>query len=317
MYTYVVYGLGMSSELRLPELVPSDLPADVWIRLAPGEMSAVQMDDDVRLVTGRPQECTLSWRDIGTFVVRHGREIVIDPASGVEEGALRPFVLGSCLGVLLLQRGLMVFHASVVSLDSIAVAFLARKGYGKSTLAAALHARGHDLVADDIVVLDREDDGLIVRPGYPQLKLWPDSVSVLGQDPNVLATIHPHIDKRAWRLTDGFSDEPLPLGCIYVLGGGDELCINPLSTKQALMHVLPHWYGAMFDGDLLGTFGLASHFGECTDLVKAVPAYAFQRPLDLSLLDESARMVERHFAGLAAGAGLLSASHEPGTESQC
>ena len=98
----------------------------------------------------------------------------------------------------------------------------------------------------------------------------------------------------------------MPLGCIYVLAGGPEPYIKPLSTKEALLHVLPHWYGALFDGELLDTFGLDTHFRECADLVKAVPAYVVERPADIDLLGDSVRMVECHFMDLAV-------AREPGT----
>src|SRR3989454_2089338 len=51
------------------------------------------------------------------FRSREGREIVVEPAPGVDAGTLRLFLLGPVRAVLLHQRGFLVLHASAVVLD--------------------------------------------------------------------------------------------------------------------------------------------------------------------------------------------------------
>ena len=81
----------------------------------------------------------LEYPGAATFLIRGGREIVIDAAPGVEQRLIRLFLLGPALALLLHQRRFLVLHASAVMIDGAAVAFVAEKGMGKSTLAAALH----------------------------------------------------------------------------------------------------------------------------------------------------------------------------------
>jgi hypothetical protein len=293
-HSYYAYGLGIHSALPLPELVSTEARPDIVVHFGKAERPQTEIGGAARLVWGTAQEVHLVWRDVGAFVVRDGREIVVDPLPGVEERVLRLAILGPSLGVLLLQRGLPVFHASVVGLSSGAVAFLAPKGHGKSTMAAALHMRGHDLVADDIMVVDSDRDQLMARPGFPQFKLWPESAQAIGQDPESLPIVYPGLEKRARRLSNGFSQEPQPLQSIYVLGIGEEIEIVPLPPKDALLHILPHWYGAMFDGELLRVFGLGNHFRECTRLVDRVPIYLLKRPPSLDMLPDVAGAVEKH-----------------------
>ena len=293
-YSYYAYGLGIHSAVHLPELVTSETQADIVVHFGQAERSPTEMDGAVRRVWGTAQEVHLEWRDAGAFVVRDGREIIVDPFPGIEERVLRLCILGSCLGVLLLQRGLPVFHASVVGLSSGAVAFLAPKGYGKSTMAAALHLRGHDLVADDLMVVDSDRDYMRARPGFPQLKLWPEAAQATGQDPESLPRLCPGLEKRASRVSHGFSQTPVRLQGIYVLGIGKEIEIVPLSPKDALLHILPHWYGAMFDGELLQVFGPGHHFRECMRVVNRVPIYLLKRPSSLDMLPDVAQAVEKH-----------------------
>jgi hypothetical protein len=295
--------LGIHSALHLPELVSGEQEAEIVVRFGQAERSRIESGEAARLVWGTAQEVHLAWRGVGAFVVRDGREIIVDPLPGVEERVLRLCVLGSCLGVVLLQRGLTVFHSSVVGLPCGAIAFLALKGHGKSSMAAALHARGHRMVADDIMVIDDaaavdgDEDRLLVRPGFPQFKLWPKAAQAIGQDPESLPVLHPTIDKRAYRVSQSFLPRPLPLQAVYVLGIDHEIEIALLTHQNALMCVLPHWYGAMFDRELLRVFGLDTHFAAAMRLVKGVPIYLLKRPPALELLPEVARRVEEHALG--------------------
>ena len=209
---------------------------------------------------------------------------------------LRSLILGPALGVALFQRGLLVFHASVVSFAHGAVAFLAFKGQGKSTLASILHRRGHDLLTDDILALDVQGDHLIARPGFPLLKLWADTIQAMGEDPESYPLLHPSVDKRMRHVSRGFARHPMELACVYVLGDGQEIEIVPLEGKEALLNVLPHWYGALFDGDLLEVFGLGNHLRQCARLVQSVPVFRLQNPRSLSALPDVAQIVEAHRA---------------------
>src|SRR5690606_16473868 len=81
-------------------------------------------------------------------------------------------LFGPVMACLLHRQGLLVLHGSAVVIDGEAHAFLGDKGSGKSTTAAALIAAGLPLVADDVVALDRLEDGrLAVRAAFPAMKL--------------------------------------------------------------------------------------------------------------------------------------------------
>src|SRR5436853_233172 len=83
-------------------------------------------------------------------------------------------------GLPLPQRGHFVLHASSVAIDGKAAAFAGPSGRGKSTLVAALASAGHPLIADDMSVIDTSGAAPVVQPGFPRVKLWPDSASALA-----------------------------------------------------------------------------------------------------------------------------------------
>ena len=237
------------------------------------------------------EEAYLSWKDIGTFCVRKGNEIVVDPASDVDQSSLCLFILGPVLGMLLHQRGLLVLHASVVAINDGVVAFLGDQGWGKSTIAAALHSHGHSIFADDILPLDIDgmQSRLMVHPGIPQIKLWPDSVTSLGEDPQKLPRVRPEIEKRIRLINHNCSQKPLPLERIYVLAKGMVQEIKLLSQKEAFLNLIRHSY-AVYLLEATGT--AATNFQQCHKIVNNVPIARLQRPFSLSALPELVKLVE-------------------------
>jgi hypothetical protein len=111
----------------------------------------------------------------------HRWEIYLD-GRRVAVAAARNMVL-PFLFTLLFVRGSnalhdkLLFHAAVIGSADRAVLFPADAGCGKTTLAAALAARGHLFLADELAVLDRSD--LTLTPLPLPMSIKPGSVGVL------------------------------------------------------------------------------------------------------------------------------------------
>jgi hypothetical protein len=305
MLSYVAYGLSIHSVLPLPELVAREGPGDVVIRWGDGnrlplETSAEGQAGSYFRATAR--ETYLFWEDMGAFSVRDGREIVIDPAPGVEERELRLVILGAALGALLRQRGYLVLHASAVAIAGGVIAFLGMHGAGKSTTAAALHTRGHRVVADDVTAIEVGTDRSLVVPGFPQLKLWPEAATALGEDMQTLHLLHPRLKKRARRVVDGFVSTPLPLRFIYVLAEGETQNIKPLRPQEALVELVRHSNGSqLYGSQLIQSVGASSHFFQCARVVNNVRIRSLSRPRSLPALSDLARLVEEDVQSLGHG----------------
>jgi len=292
VFSYIAYGLGIRSSLALPELEAGDGTADAVVRRGrlaswPAPASGLGMSAHVTAALA-----CFSWADVGTVLVRDGARIIVDAAPRVAESILRLYVLGPALATLLRQRGLLVLHASAVSVGGEAIAFLGGPGWGKSTTAAALHARGHGVLADDIVAVAPTAGGPVVLPGFPRLKLWPDASRAIGEAPERLPRVHPSLEKREFRATRGFSREPLPLRCLYVLGEGDELEAEPLTRQQALVELLRHSYGAR----VLHGVKTDSHFRQSASLASCVPVSRLRNRRSLATLTDVARFIEEDLA---------------------
>lgn len=291
MYLYRAYGLGVCSELELPELGYTHGQTDVTLSLGHVGHQSDQLDV-IRCVSATPSEAVLSWGRAGTFLIRNGNEIIVDPFPGADLRILRLMILGAALGVLLHQRGYLVLHASAVAVDGRVAIFIGRKGWGKSTTAAALYHQGHQLIADDIIAMSvNQGETPLVLPGFPQFKLWPDAAEAVGSDPEAMPRLHPGFEKRAYLVAERVTSTPLPLQCIYVLAGGPVLELKPVSSRDAFLEVTSHSYAPRF----LGAAGVsATFFQQCLHLVNTIPVYRLCRQNSLAALPDVARMVEAH-----------------------
>jgi hypothetical protein len=289
---YTAFALTIRSDLPLPELLPGNGKADVTIlsdRIGPspeeeGPILCSRADD---------REVCLTWGRVGTVLVRGGCEMIVDPAPGVGPEPIRLLILGAAMGVLLYQRGLTVLHGSAVAIDGGVVAFLGVKGAGKSAIAAALYARGHRFITDDLLVVQYDQQGKpLVLAGYPQIKLWPDAVSMLGENPEDLPRIRPDVEKRAQTVVMPDPQMIFPLRKIFFLGVSDKTKIFPVPTQFIFSELIRELYVSHFE-ILSKQISVASTlFRQSVDLARRTSCSLLVRKNDLSALPEVAKLVE-------------------------
>jgi hypothetical protein len=293
-YRYTAYGLAISSELPFPELIESPASAsgeiDVAIRFGAQQRRPGPQDVSGSCYHKSPIETLIHWQDAGLCAIRQGREIVFEPLDAADERAIRLYILGTALAVLLQQRGLLVLHASAVVFNSFAVAFSGDCGMGKSTTAAALQIRGHDLLADDVIALETApEDDVHVLAAFPQIKLCADAAKALYGDTASMPLVHPAEDKRARRIADGFSSASrVPLGRVYLLRDAPCRRIVRLSAREACAELIRF----SFVGRIVREIGVAAdHLEQCARIARDVPVCRLERPRDLAVLDALEQLV--------------------------
>lgn len=218
---YTCYGLIIDSPLALPELLEPDppiagKPADVTISLGgvdPQGLPGGKQLGPFLWVTN--ESLWLQVPEVARFVISDGTSITIDPAPGIDEDSLRVFLLGSALGALLFQRGYLVLHGNAIRIGDQCLVCVGHSGAGKSTLAAGFLQRGYDILADDVIPVDEHGCAL---PGFPRIKLWQDTADRLGIETADLRRIRPEMEKFNYPLQDRFTDQPLPIRWVYILG---------------------------------------------------------------------------------------------------
>jgi hypothetical protein len=291
MFSYSAYGLGIHSMLPLPELVAEQREADVLFGFGKVNGANLETFDQARSFKATSDEAYYSLESVGKFLVRGGREVIIEPSPGADERAVRLCLLGPIVALLLHQQGRLILHASAVAVGGNAILFLGGQGWGKSTMAAAFHVRGHGMLADDVTAIQMDSAYPMVMPAFPQFKLWPNAIIALGDIPEKLPLLHPDFAKRAFQVTSGFAHSSLPLTRVYVLAPGESLEIESLRPQEALIELLRHSYAARFGNHLLQATGIATHFKQCARLVQNTRLYVFRRPASLSVLDAHVGML--------------------------
>ncbi len=188
------------------------------------------------------------------------------------------YFLGIIMSSWLEMMGTIALHAAAVTIDGHAVAFVGLNQAGKSTLAASLSVRGHQLLTDDVLAIDESADGFIAHPGYPQMRMWPETARIFGLDPDGLPQVHHEFDKVRVPIGPGgvgtMRETPAPLSRIYILDRSDEVAgitHSAASSSEAMAHILR----TSFAGLVLG--GLGVNEGRLPILAKLVDQVAVTR----------------------------------------
>jgi hypothetical protein len=236
----------------------------------------------------------LEERELGRILIRAGREIVVAAVPGAEL-ELEPFILGSGMGAISLQQGLLPLHASAVATETGAIAFSGPTGAGKSTLAMTLTARGHTLLTDDLMLVGNADGAVpLAYPGTPTVRLTVESATALGLGPTGTAV---QGGKQRHRLPVGAEPEaPRPLEAIYLLEEGPAIRIEPISPIRAFPAITAEayrhgWYAPM------GLF--EARMKDIASLTRRIGCFRLVRPHRFEVMGEVADAVLAHRAELS------------------
>ena len=243
-----------------------------------------------------------------------GREVHatwLEPTSVKSVDDVASLLVGTVLACVLRLRGKTCLHASAVQLGSGTIVLLGERGKGKSTAAAALAARGHAIVSDDIAAITgghptqgrAEAEPFIVQPGYPRLRLSSTTIDALHGPSRERPRIMTGMDKRyvelsaaetaeSWR----FQAQPSPLEAIYVLERCVDLTapvIEPVSGAHGLATLIRHTSGKFAPIDRAAR---EEELGRLGRLAATVPVRRLRCPEGLERLSLLCEAIEKDVA---------------------
>ena len=294
-YRYRLFGLTIASELELPELaaaIADEGEADVRIMVGAIPPFADAGDQPQPTAGG----IGIAIPGVARFVISGGRSIVVDPDPAAAAGNVRLFLLGSAMGMLIHQAGMLPLHANAVVIDGRAFAFMGPSGSGKSTLAAWFHDRGHAVVTDDVCVVGSDEAGRItVSPGLPRLRLWREALERTGRQPERFASSYSgdeSYDKFDVPIAvDEERGEPICLGGIYLLEQADQRSVERMGGAQAVEALMANTYRGAYSS----VAGQAqAQFHSCVELATRVPLHRFRRSLKFQTIEEDIRTILDH-----------------------
>jgi hypothetical protein len=204
------------------------------------------------------------------------------------------YLLGPIFGFVLRLRGVTCLHASSVEVEGRGIAILGPPGAGKSTLAAGFANAGFAVLSDDVAPVVNRRGEFAIQPGYPRLRLWPDSVQALYGSVDLLPRITPTWDKRHLDLTDRryrFLDRPAPLSTIYLLAERTDGApvIEATTPRDGILALVANTYANY----LLDPGMRAQEFEDLEALATCVPLRRVQPTADVSLTPELCNAIVR------------------------
>ncbi|MDQ0217474.1 aldolase [Peribacillus cavernae] len=279
---YKAFGFQVLSEIPLPEL-------PTLTGLQNSEEIVVEVADLTTLwsETLTPNKyffikenlCLFQIPNVAIFLVKEGNKIIVSPMEGSAEDQIRLYILGTCMGAILLQRKILPMHGSAIAIDGKAYAIVGDSGAGKSTLASAFLNKGYQLISDDVIpVTLSEENTPLVTPAYPQQKLWLESLDQFGMESNQYRPIIDRETKFAVPVVSQFVEEPMPLAgvCELVKADSDEIEILPIQRLERFHTLFNHTYRNFF----IAQSGLMEwHFSTCAKMVNKIELYQLRRPM--------------------------------------
>ena len=251
MPLYQAFDLRIFSETLLPELVLAEKSGNsVDVEIV---RSVVQFPDlsptfihrrgvMAESAEGEDGAIYLRWEGVAGYKAVNGTTLYIDPYTEDTE-LLSLFTVSEALGCILLQRGLLLLHASSVQVGDVVYSFLGEPGAGKSTTATAFVKHGALLLSDDLTAICFDDANRpYVVPAYPQLKIWENAVNGLEFDKSKLAPVAEGINKFSLRPGHDFPAQPVPLAKIFLLHKSADLAADQkLSPIEAPVELVRHF----------------------------------------------------------------------------
>lgn len=266
IHLYRLYGLTLASDFPFQNKFPAGSGSpDLWfrsVRIRP-ERNEWRLTKPVFASTGRTDngEPLLSVYRMKGYDVVHFASLVnfylwpekiiaevLDPS---HDYIVEIRFLGEILSIWLELHGVPTIHASAVVVEDGAVGFMTTNKGGKSALAAAMMAEGCPLLTDDILPLEVCDGTVIGRPGYPQMRMWPDEADFFTGGHENLEIVHPWYTKRRVPVGGGgfgrFCNERKPLKALYIperTEDHDSVTIDPVPPSDALFELVSHSFSA-------------------------------------------------------------------------
>lgn len=225
-----------------------------------------------------------------SILVSAGQQIIIEAGDETTPGEIMTFLLGPALGLICHQRRALPLHGASVRIGDVAITLIGQSGAGKSTTATALIKRGHQLLCDDISVIDPVRTE--VQPSFPGIKLWQDAADALTIQTDNLSKARTGLQKFHYPANSDFNAHPTRLETIIILTSRKYIAsaeLLPLDKISALAQLRTHIYRQRL-ARLLGAE--QTYFKQLGQLISKVPVMVLNRPDDISQLDSTIELIE-------------------------
>ncbi|WP_117168574.1 aldolase [Paraliobacillus sediminis] len=291
---YHAFGLDIVSDRVLPELTQVVTPmASYELTIENGKLSelwATLADTSSHFVV-KEKAILFHVPDTAIFLIENGNRIVVSPIDETKHDEIRLYLLGTCMGALLMQRKLLTLHGSAIVIDGNAYAIVGDSGAGKSTLASAFLQRGYHLLSDDVIPITFSSEGKPhVIPSYPSQKLWIETLQQYGKDTSHLKPIVFRETKFSVPIESQFAFNRTPLAGVFELIKTDNQVITLRTIEKLDQFYL--LYKHTYRNFLYARASLMDwHFQTSIQIASQIPIYQLKRPTGRFTAGELAELI--------------------------
>lgn len=294
-YFYKVYGLKVKSQMMINELTTLEDKdnIDVNIVYKPMPQDIKEKISKGRNSTYEKQRMWFNIKGLATYCISNGNEVLIELHENADMQLVKVYILGSVLGMVLLQRNIVAIHGGSIVIDNKGYVFTGDKGAGKSTLTTALRQRGYKFVADDVAAIDIGEINKI-NPGFGYQKLCEDTMSKLGYDVSKYSPFRSDMNiKYIVPALDSFVYDKVEFAGIFEVEASDDVNsveIEEIKGTNKVNRIIKN----IFRIEIMMYLGGMNpeYFKKCMEISKNVKYYKITRPKDKFTVDEQISFIE-------------------------
>lgn len=294
---YWLCGLRIASQIQLPQVEHApmnSLQVDAEIRISPIRISPEELRYAAPGWRIGHKRLHLNVPEVAHFLIREGREILVEPLPDADASEITTLLLGPVFGALCHQRGLLPMQASAARYHNRCFAFLSDRSASRIMRPPPSQQNSSHILPDDVCIIDtRAQGGPLLYPGHRQARLWAQRSGAQRERSNNREGLSRSVS-RPPPFNKERPPQALPLSRLYVLcrhGSASSPSIERLPRPEALSQLVRSTYQP-FLIELLGRD--STHLDACTELAYRIPVFRLMGGRELSLLEARDEVITQH-----------------------
>lgn len=293
-YYYRVYGVNIESKIEVPEFEVVDSNSDIDVKLSFGVVN----EEIIEFITQgyrakyEKQDMWFYIEDVAIFHIYNGDTVIIEPMGDKNNKMIKLYIMGSVMGMILLQRNMVAIHGGGIVIDKKGCIFTGQKGAGKSTITTALRNKGYKFIADDVCSINIGERNTI-HHGFGYQKLCEDAMEKLGYNLDEFEPFRGdlNVNKYIVPAFDEFTKEEVELEAVFELAVGDvdEVKIEEILGANKMKKLIEN----VFRIEVLAYAGgmEPKYFKQCLDIAKSTKMYRITRPKGIFSVEDQISLV--------------------------
>ena len=236
----------------------------------------------------KQDEFLLNCNDCRLFISK-GTHLTVDYLQNLN--TTQDWIQGLATAILLMQRGHLVLHGNAFSYGQRAFILAGDSESGKSSLAASFHQRGALFQSDELSCF--KNDSAKLLPGFPFLRLWPETISSLKLNELQTRTLWDKENKLALDTSTQRYNDVLKADYLIFLSCEHD-CQKVSLEKLCGLSKLEYFLKSLYRPEFLEIMDPDQHYmKQVSSLINEIDIYLLKRPRDKNTLTESTDLIEK------------------------